>query len=69
MSFICRSCKELVAEDVFFQSVYIPGVGRVCPECHEHIQHIVTELKETGRFTMVDEDGNIMGIIMEIVNR
>lgn len=70
MSFICKSCGDLIAEDAFFQSVFIPAAGgRVCIECHENIQHIIQELNETGRFTLVDEDGNIMGIVLAIINR
>jgi hypothetical protein len=71
LSFFCKSCGDLVAEDNFsFQAVFIPAIGgRVCPDCHENIQHIINELNETGRFTMVDGDGNIMGIVLAIINR
>jgi hypothetical protein len=71
LSFICKSCQNLVANDEFGRSIFIPAIGgRVCVKCHTQIQDIIDELHETGmvRFTTVDEDGNIMGIVMEIIN-
>ena len=71
MSFICKSCQNLKADDEFGRSIFVPAVGgRICIDCYEQIQDIIDELHETGmvRFTTVDENDNIMGIVLEIIN-
>ena len=63
-SFVCKSCGQYFRE--YFLTFYIPALkGRVCEECHDQMQETIEELSRTGRFTMVDEDGNIYGIMLK----
>ena len=58
-SFVCKSCRQFFVE--YFSTFYIPALkGRVCEECYHQIQDSMEEFSRTGRFTMVDEDGNIV---------
>ena len=69
MSFVCKSCNQLYGEDIF-TSVYIPALqGRVCDDCHYQIQYIIDEISKKGRFTIIDDDGNILNIVLDILNR
>lgn len=69
MSFVCKSCHQLFGEDSF-TSIYIPALrGRVCDDCHDQIQHIMKELSKKGRFTMIDDDGNILSIVLDIMHK
>lgn len=68
MGFICKSCCQLFEDE--FTAIYIPSLnGRVCGDCHDQIEDVWEELSKKGRFTMVNEDGKILSIVLEIMNR
>ena len=63
MTFHCKSCKQMFDE---FTAIFIPSLnGRVCEECHDQIEHVWDELSKKGKFTIVDENDNILSIVLE----
>ena len=70
MSFLCKSCGQLFGEDIFIPTYFIPALkGRVCEDCHDQIHDVMDELSKKGRFTMVDDDGNILSIVLDIMQK
>ena len=66
MGFICRSCHQLFEE---ITAIHVPLLdGRVCVDCHDQIEHIWEELSQKGRFTMINDDGTILSIILDIMH-
>ncbi len=67
-NFVCKSCKQFFGE--YFSTFYVPALkGRVCEECYYQIQDTMDEISRTGGFTMRDEDGNIYGIVLGMMDK